>query len=390
MRSKVAGAVFEGTVKPDWNEIEGQWKQGGTTLPLILKRTEKVEELKRAQEPKKPYPYLEEEVTYENKKAGIKLAGTLTLPPSAGPHPAVILITGSGPEDRNETVYGHKPFLVLADYLTRRGIAVLRVDDRGVGGSTGVESESTSLDFAGDVLSGAAYLKSRKEIDPKKIGLIGHSEGGIIAPLVASLAPEEIAFIVMMAGTGLTGEEIVQLQGALIAKAEGVSDEEIAKSHKIQETIFSVMKQEKDPDVAAAKIRQLTKDMRDAMTEEEKKQLTPEVQEAQIKRLFTPWFRYFLTYDPKPALKKVKCPVLVLNGEKDLQVPPKENLKAIEAALKAGGNTNYTIKELPGLNHLFQTAKTGSPMEYMKIEETISPSALAAMGDWILDQTKKK
>jgi fermentation-respiration switch protein FrsA (DUF1100 family) len=387
---KVAGAVFEGNVKPDWNEIEGQWKQGGTTFPLILKRTEKVEELKRPQEPKKPYPYHEEEVSYENKKAGIKLAGTLTLPASPGPYPAVLLITGSGPQDRNEALLGHKPFLVLADYLTRRGIAVLRVDDRGVGGSTGVESESTSLDFAGDVLSGVAYLKSRKEVDPKEIGLIGHSEGGIIAPLAASLAPEEIAFIVMMAGTGLTGEEIIVLQAALIAKAGGASDEEIARSRKTQEATFAVLKQEKDPAAAATKIRELLKDMRQGMTEEQKKAMTPEAQEAQLKMLFTPWFRFFLTYDPKPALMKVKCPVLVLNGEKDLQVPPKENLKAIEGALKAGGNKHYTIKELPGLNHLFQTAQTGSPAEYMKIEETIAPSALAAMSDWILDQTKKK
>jgi len=390
IESKVAGAVFEGNVKPDWNEIEGEWKQGGTTFPLILKRTEKVEDLKRPQEPKKPYPYLEEEVSYENKKAEIKLAGTLTLPTSPGPHPAVILITGSGPEDRNETVFGHKPFLVLADYLTRRGIAVLRVDDRGVGGSTGVESESTSLDFAGDVLSGVAYLKSRKEVDPTEIGLIGHSEGGIIAPLAASLAPQEIAFIVMMAGTGLTGEEILYLQGALIAKAGGASDVEIARSNKIQESIFSVMKQEKDPAAAETKIRQLMKDVVQGMTEEEKKAATPEAQEAQLKRLLTPWFRFFLTYDPKTALTKVRCPVLVLNGEKDLQVPPKENLKAIEGALKAGGNKHYTIKELPGLNHLFQTAQTGSPAEYIKIEETIAPSALTVIGDWILDRSKKK
>jgi hypothetical protein len=252
----------------------------------------------------------------------------------------------------------------------------------------GVESESTSLDFAGDVLSGVTYLKSRKEVDPKRSDS-SDTARGIIAPLVASLAPEEIAFIVMMAGTGLTGEEIVLLQGALIAKAEGASDEQIAKSHKTQETIFSVMKQEKDPDVAAARIRQLTKDMRDAMTEEEKKQMTPEVQEAQIKRLFTPWFRYFLTYDPKPALKKVRCPVLVLNGEKDLQVPPKDNLKAIEAALKAGQHGLYD-QRTSGLNHLFQTAQTGSPMEYSKVEETISPSALAVMGDWILEKTDRK
>jgi uncharacterized protein len=390
IESKVVGGVFEGKVKPDMNEIEGEWKQSGTAFPLRLKRTDKVEEIKRPQEPKKPYPYDEEEVSYENKKAAIKLAGTLTLPRNQGPHPAVILITGSGAEDKNETVFGHKPFLVLADYLTRQGIAVLRVDDRGMGGSTGVESQSTSLDFAGDVLSGVAYLKGRSEINPKQIGLIGHSEGGLIAPLTASLAPSDIAFIVLMAGPGLTGEEILYLQGALIAKATGASDEAVAENRSIQEKIFTVLRQEKDPAAAEARLRELFKDAAQGMTEEEKKAFTSEAQDAQLKRVLTPWFRFFLTYDPRPTLMKVKCPVLAINGEKDLQVPSKENLKEIEEALKAGGNKFFTIRELPGLNHLFQTAQTGSPSEYMKIEETISPTALKVMGDWILEQIKKQ
>jgi len=218
--------VFQGKLKEDGLEIEGEWKQSGQSFPLVLKRIEKAAEVRRPQEPKKPYPYKEEEVVYENKEAGITLAGTLTLPRQECPFPAVLLISGSGPQDRNETLLGHRPFLVLADYLTRRGIAVLRVDDRGVGESTGNISQATSEDFATDVLAGIEYLKNRKEINPMQIGLIGHSEGGFIAPMVAVQSPD-VAFIVLMAGTGLTGEEILYLQGELMARAEGASEEAI-------------------------------------------------------------------------------------------------------------------------------------------------------------------
>ena len=184
-----------------------------TGFTLTINRVDKAVEILRPQEPKKPYPYIEEEVVYENKEAEITLAGTLTLPPGKSSFPAVLLITGSGPQDRDETVYGHYPFLVLADYLTRQGVAVLRVDDRGVGESTGDFSQATSEDFASDVLAGIGYLKTRKEINPEQIGLIGHSEGGLIAPMVAIKSPD-VAFIILMAGTGLTGEEILYLQGA--------------------------------------------------------------------------------------------------------------------------------------------------------------------------------
>src|SRR5665648_39344 len=356
---KSAGGVFEGKVSEDFLVIEGEWKQFGQSLPLTINRVDKAVEIPRPQVPKKPYPYIEEEAIYENKEAGITLAGTLTLPSGNGPFPAVLLITGSGPQDRNETIYNHSPFLVLADYLTRQDIAVLRVDDRGVGESTGDFSQATSEDFASDVLAGVEYLKTCKEIDPKKIGLIGHSEGGIIAPMVAVKSPD-VAFIVLMAGTGLTGEEILYLQGALISRAMGVSEEDIIKNRQL--------------------------------SDEKKEQIgDPEVfLEAQLQSLLSPWLKFFLTYDPKPILSKVKCPVLAINGEKDLQVPPKENLSTIEEYLKTGGNQNYTIKELPGLNHLFQTTQTGLPSEYAKIEETISPVALKIVGDWILEQTETK
>lgn len=389
--AKSISGVFEGDMKEDNSTIEGQWSQGGMSLPLVLKRTDKVPEAVRPQDPKPPYPYDEKEVVYENKKAGIKLAGTLTLPKSGGPFPAVLLITGSGPQDRNETLLGHRPFLVLADYLTRQGIAVLRVDDRGIGKSTGSFATATTEDFAGDALAGVEYLKSLKEINPKQIGLLGHSEGGIIAPMVATKT-QDVSFIVMMAGTGLTGEQILYLQSALIQKASGTSDEAIARDRKLREQMFAVVKENQDSAAIDKKLRIVLTDALAKMSEKEKQDMgySPEMVDMTIKQMLSPWLRFFLTYDPKPTLMKVKCPVLAINGEKDLQVPPKENLRAIEEALKTGGNKDYTVKELPGLNHLFQTSATGSPTEYSKIEETISPTALTIIGDWIVEHTRGK
>jgi fermentation-respiration switch protein FrsA (DUF1100 family) len=386
---KMVNGHYEGTVNTDFSEIDGKWSQAGMSFPLLLKHVEKETEIIRPQEPQKPYPYKEEEVTYENKKAGIKLAGTLTYPLTEGPFPAVILITGSGAQDRNETVFGHRPFLVISDYLTRRGIAVLRVDDRGVGGSTGNVSEATSFDFAGDVLAGVEFLKKHGKINPKQIGLIGHSEGGVIAPMVAAQSGD-VSFIVLLAGTGLTGEEILYLQGALIARVNGVSEEKIKEQQEALERVFAIIKEGGTKDQIEAKLRKYYAEEIAKLSEEEKKQeeLSEAQIKAQLKQVLSPWFRYFLTYDPKPTLEKVTCPVLALVGEKDLQVPPKQNLKAIEDALKKGGNKNFTLKELPGLNHLFQHASTGSPGEYSKIQETFSEDALKIIGDWILEQKK--
>jgi len=385
---KSAMIVFEGKLKDDDLSIEGELRQSGQSFPLVLKRVDEPAQVRRPQEPKKPYPYEEEEVVYENKEAAVKLAGTLTIPGQEGPFPAALLISGSGPQDRDETLLGHHPFLVLADYLTHLGIAVLRVDDRGVGKSGGDFTQATSEDFASDVLAGLEYLKSREEINPKQIGLIGHSEGGIIAPMVA-VQSSDVAFIVLMAGTGLIGEEILYLQGELILRAEGASDEPIAKNRSLQEQMFTVVKEEKDNSVAEKRVRAILQDAMPEVTEEQRKGAEAAV-EAQIQWVLSPWFRHFLAYDPKPTLMKVKCPVLAINGQKDVQVPPKENLAAIEEALKAGGNNDYTIKELSGLNHLFQTAQTGAISEYARIEETISPTALKIMGDWILEQTEDK
>ena len=386
---KLVQGKYDGVMNED-GSVEGTWQQSGLKVPLLLKRTDEAPKLHRPQEPKKPYPYIEEEVTYQNEEAGIRLAGTLTIPHSKGPFPAVILITGSGGQDRNETVFGHRPFLVLADYLTRKGIAVLRVDDRGVGGSTGNLLESTIEDFAGDVLTGVNYLMSRKEIDPERIGLIGHSEGGDIAP-IAAVQSSDVAFIVLMAGTGLTLEKSMYLQDDFILKTAGASDEVLALQRSSSEQIFEILRHEKDITIAEKKIRDIMTYFLGKLNKEEKDALgaSEATIEIQLKALFSRWFRFFLTYDPKPTLIKVKCPVLAINGQLDLQVPPKENLSAIEEALKAGGNTNYTIQELPKHNHMFQRAQTGAISEYSQIEETISPIALEVITKWILKQTSR-
>ncbi|HVA48490.1 MAG TPA: alpha/beta hydrolase [Pirellulales bacterium] len=385
---KAIKASFDGKLTKDGQTIQGKWTQAGT-LPLDFKRLEKEPDYSRPQEPKKPYPYVEEEVTYKNDAAGITLAGTLTYLASDKPAPAALLISGSGPQDRNETVMGHKPFWILADYLTRRGIVVLRVDDRGVGGSTGNTMTSTTADMAADALAGVAYLKSRKEVDSREIGLLGHSEGGLVAPLAASLS-DDVAFIVMLAGTGVAGEQILYRQAELIAKAQGADDAARAASRSTQERMIKAIKESADSAEAEKRVRDIAaEELAKSATGEEQGPAAKAAMEAQLKLGLSPWFRYFLTYDPQPALRKVKCPTLVLNGEKDLQVDPKQNLPPIAAALKDGGNPDFEVRELAGLNHLLQHCQTGSPSEYSKIDETLAPEALEIIGDWIASKTAR-
>jgi pimeloyl-ACP methyl ester carboxylesterase len=368
--------VFEGTIDKDRGSINGTWSQSGNSLPLLLKRVKDSAELERPrpQDPAKPYPYREEDVSFENSTAGIRLAGTLTIPPGKGPFPAVVLVAGSGAHDRDEALMGHRPFLVLSDYLTRRGIAVLRYDKRGVGESGGTYATATTADFADDAEAGLAYLEKRSEIDPHKIGLIGHSEGGMIAPLVAA-RNSSVAFIVMMAGPGIPGDELLVEQTLLISEANGQTHETAEKAAGEERIILSLVKDETDSAVLEKKLRE---------------QLTGQVPEAQIgaaiKSTSSPWFRYFISYDPAATLRKVKCPVLAVIGSKDLQVPPEQNIPAIRKALQDAGNQKFEVDELPGLNHLFQTAKTGSPAEYAQIEETISPVALEKIAAWVAKQ----
>ena len=380
---KAVQGSFEATLAADGRTMAGTWRQGPNNLPLTLTRRAAgiaAPTANRPQTPVRPFPYREEEVGYVNTVSidKVHLAGTLTLPQGKGPFPAAILIAGSGPNGRDEEILGHKLFLVLSDYLTRQGIAVLRVDKRGVGHSTGAYDKATSLDFASDVKAGLAYLGTRSEIDHRHTGLIGHSEGGLVAPMVAADNPD-VAFVVLMAGPGENGTKIMLQQGALILKAGGMSESAIAEINPVRAAVFKEVREEPDSARRDAELRRI-------MTSADKTgKLTPQAIDAQIKAISNDWFRFFLSYEPAPTLARLRMPVLAIGGSLDLQVPPAENLAAIRTAL--AGDKDVTIVELPGLNHLFQTAKTGAPSEYSIIEETMAPLALKTMSDWIIAET---
>ena len=384
-----AGIQYEGTLNKE-NVFVGTFKQGGQSFPLNLTK-EKVEAEKmiRHQEPTKPYTYYSENVKFENKRDEILLAGTLTLPEKEGNFPAVILISGSGPQNRDEELLGHKPFLVLSDYLTKNGIAVLRFDDRGTAESTGNFATATSLDFAKDVEFAIKYLQTRKEINKNKIGLIGHSEGGIIAPIVAAES-KDINFIVLLAGTGIRGDQLLLLQQELVGRASGISDTVLQKAKVINEGAFDIILKSDYNDSLEI---ELTNYFKQALKDNHESGKPAGLSEEDyikflVTQLKSPWMFYFIKYDPAPILEKVNCPVLAINGEKDLQVPATVNLDAIKKALEKGGNKNVTTKKLPNLNHLFQECETGSPGEYATIEQTFSPIALAEILNWILKQVK--
>ena len=378
---------YEGILGKD-NNIVGTFKQGGQSFPMNLtKEIIEKEKLLRPQEPTKPYPYYSEDITFENKKAGINLAGTLTLPKKDGVFPVVILISGSGPQNRDEELLGHKPFLVLSDYLTKNGIAVLRFDDRGTALSKGDFKTATSADFATDVEAGIDYLKTRKEINKKKIGLIGHSEGGLIAPMVASKS-KDVSFIVLLAGTGIKGDKLLLLQQKLIGKASGISDDDLQKSELINRKAFDIVNKSNNLEQLRTDLTKYIKQqLKDNPNAEKPSGMgDDDFVNLQVKQIANPWMQYLIKYNPAPTLEKVKCPVLAINGGKDLQVPPKENLDAIKKALTKGRNKNIKTKELPNLNHLFQECKTGSPSEYAKIEQTFSPIALIEILKWVKDR----
>ena len=377
------GASYVGRMAADGASIEGEWHQSGQLLPLTIARIDSIEPSRRPQEPRPPYPYAVEEVRYPGGAEDVSLAGTLTKPQGDGPFPCALLITGSGPENRDELVFGHRPFWIIADDLTRAGIAVLRVDDRGVAGSTGNAGNATSEDFTADVLAGVKFLAARKDIDARRIGLIGHSEGGLIAPLAAARSPQSIAFIVMLAGPGVPGRDILDAQGEAIGRAMGVGDKELAQQRRLQHKSFALMPLKLDSLTLVSRMRAIFRGEGIDSSKAES-QLSQAVAVAR-----SPWFRFFIDYDPRPALRQVKCPVLALNGSVDLQVPPRQNLPEIQKALKAGGNRDFETHELPGLNHLFQNSTTGSPAEYGKIEETFSPAALKAMREWIVARMLK-
>ncbi|MGX1807812.1 alpha/beta hydrolase family protein [Nocardia sp. NPDC055321] len=322
----------------------------------------------RSQEPKPPWPYRSEEVTYRSD--AITVAGTLTLPRDGGPHPAVLLITGSGPQNRDEELLGHKPFLVIADALTRAGYAVLRVDDRGVGGTGGDLNESGYPDLADDVVAGLTYLRTRADIDGARLGLLGHSEGGYLAPLVAARPDSGVAFTITLAGPAVPGADVVLEQTRLIMAAEGAPPERIDAEIATLTTLNDLLR---SGDLDAA--RRYARERNDALPADQR--ATPQDIDAQL----SPYFAALVAYDPAPALAALRTPVLALFGGRDLQVPPAQSEPPMRALLTA--NPDATVHTFPGLNHLMQPTETGLPSEYATTETTVDPRVLTYLTEWL-------
>ena len=390
-------ASFSGTLGED-GVVRGMWKQGGVTLPLSFAKVAVDEATappappRRPQQPRPPFPYEQREVRFpggpEASGDRVTLAGTLTLPPGRGPHPAVVLVSGSGPQDRDETIADHKPFLVLADTFTRAGIAVLRYDDRGAARSSGNHATATSADFAADVEAAVEWLAEQEGIDAERIALTGHSEGGLVVAMVAARRPT-LAGIVLLAGTGVDGARILGSQSELVMRAEGVTDEGIIRRARVIQGALLDAVRETEPGASAADVAARARPKVDAALADELAAADAAAREALdtalvggAARLASPWFRFFITHDPAADLAKVTCPVLAIVGGKDVQVDPGLNLPPIRAAL--GTNPDVTVEELPGLNHLFQPCTTGGVSEYAMIEETIDPAALGMVRDWLV------
>lgn len=376
-----AQMVYNGELIGD--SIKGSFRQHGMSFILNMARGEGQTEAKRPQSPVKPYPYISEDVKFENKEANITLAGTLTYPKDGNNLPAVVLISGSGAQNRDEELFGHKPFLVLSDYLTRHGIAVLRYDDRGTAESEGDFLYSTTKDFATDALAAFNYLKSRKEINPHKIGLVGHSEGGIISYMLASQNPD-IAYIVSLAASTIRGDSVLLFQNEVVLRSAGMAETTIEEKKQELSKMFSLIidvsdKTEREQKLHEMMLQSVPEDKRN--NEDLRKTI-----DAQVNQLLSNWMRYFMSYDPATDIVNVKCPVFALNGQKDMQVDADINLGRIAALLKS--NDNLTLKKYPDLNHLFQHCQTGLFSEYSQIEETISPEVMEDIVNWILKTTK--
>lgn len=375
---------FAGKLSADGQQVVGVWSQGGAQLPLTLQRTTAQDKAaatpRRPQLPQAPFPYQSQDLTFPNKKAGIDLAGTLTLPAGKGPFPAVVLVSGSGPQDRNETALGHQPFLVLADYLTRRGFAVLRYDDRGVGQSKGTFKGALTTDFTTDAQAAMAYLRTRPDIRTHQVALMGHSEGGSIV-WQAAAQPGGPDLAVSLAGPGLPGDAVLLRQQKDIARAKGADSAAIGVNYRMFRALFAELHRQPatlPTEELIAKLIPVVKQQVPSLTDEQARQV--------VARSAEPWMRAFLLTDPAPYLAKVKCPVLSLDGTNDLQVAADENLPAIARGLHAAHNRDVTTLALPQLNHLFQT-DPAAKADYANIEETMSPVALQAIGDWLVART---
>jgi pimeloyl-ACP methyl ester carboxylesterase len=380
-RVPMGGVQFAGTLTERPHAIAGEWvREGQPAAPVTFVRdTAGAPRRVRTQWPITPKGYHAEEVSFANPTdQRVTLAGTLTVPDGAGPFPAVVLISGSGPQDRDETIFGHKPFAVLADYLTRRGIAVLRYDDRGFAKSTGGFASATSADFATDANAAVRYLKTRKEINPRAIGLAGHSEGGLIAP-IAAVDNDGIAFVVLLAGPGTRTEQVLISQSRLIGMSQGVAESEIDRMEPILRVVLRAVGSATDSADAVARVRAEMTTERLAILG-----ITAAQSEPMVNQWTSAWMRYFLAFDPANYLSRLRVPVLAINGSLDVQVASAENLAGMRVALAQ--NPDATVRELPGLNHFFQTAKTGAIGEYDGIAETFAPSALAVVGDWIVER----
>lgn len=383
-------AKLVGTLSEDKQTIEGNWIQGGGKFPITLKKipleqTRRLD-LKRPQTPKPPFEYVVSDFVVPVKEFDssypepFEIAGTLTHPKGDGPFATVILISGSGPQDRDETIFEHKPFLVIADHLTKQGFAVIRYDDRGVAKSTGDFANATSVDLAQDAATLIAWAKAQPSLDAERIILAGHSEGGLIAPMVAS-RNRDVAGVILLAGPGVSGASIIQNQSRKIAAVAGTTEDILEMQEKMLGKLFDRIESGKPFDEA---FRESLASEFDGLPAEESEAFASHgVVEKALMTMDSPWMRFFLTYDPQAALSKTTCPILSVIGENDLQVDPKLNLPAIEAAVKAGGNQDFVQKELPQLNHLFQPSETGAPSEYIRIEQTLDPLLLDEITTWL-------
>ncbi len=396
---KIISGFYNGKfITPD--SMAGTWHQGNGRLLLNLVRTSNNAAFntpKRPQTPKPPFPYEADSITYANADNTMHYGATFTKPfdKTNKKYPAVLLITGSGKQDRDENIFDHKPFAVIADYLTKNGIAVLRVDDRGMGETTGSFDTSSSQDFAKDVECGIKYLESRKDVDVKNIGLIGHSEGGMIAPMVAA-ENKSVSFIIMLAGTGVQGNIINDRQNILPMKTAGVNKDIIEKFLQLHHVLIAAAMLTTTINEFKDDVPKIYYGWKKQQTEETINTLIKGTDEQAIAALenkyiifHSKWWKFFLTHDPSKDIERLSIPVLALNGSKDIQVDPKTNLPAIENALKKSKSKNYTTRELPGLNHLFQHCKKCTIEEYGELEETFAPEVLEIMRDWIKNVVKE-
>lgn len=365
-------ASYTGTMSADGLSLEGTVAVPGTLYPLRVEKQPGPLDYRRPQDPVPPFPYRSRDVTFVNSEAGVTLAGTLTWPEGPGPFKTVVLISGSGAQNRNSELANHRPFLVLSDALTRAGIATLRYDDRGFAASTGDHAAATSVDFAGDARAAVQFLRQQSDFPVAAVGLVGHSEGGLIAPMAAD-GNADVGFLVLLAAPSIPGDQLLLSQARAIGAANGVPPSEIEATEQLSRRLYACFFETPEPRALEAKLRTVLG----------AEGIDGEDQDALIARLIVPWMRFYVTYDPMPVLRRTSIPLLALNGSLDLQVLAELNLPPIEEALAEAGNSRTTVQKLDGLNHLFQHAGDGSPTEYVKLPETLAAEVLTLVVNWI-------